>query len=276
MASMAFISAFSALPTPAARRHALAALVGHFSADDWRHMHALVRAKSFHFDIIGALPPELVFHVFSFLDPSSPFRLQRVSRRWQALLSTTDALKPSLKAWHDGTLTFEGATYTECLQEAQSIHRFRTGRTVHDVESMPYQEGTPGSDRIVLVGDFLAQVSSNSHFRQVHVTNLRCRTSWNACADGREIIERVAASDQLIAIWTTSYQKCYVFDFSGARRAKFRLPTALGRMTACRDRTIVCGGIVDRHLELYIWDLDSQTGKTLQLEQTTVDFTRDE
>jgi hypothetical protein len=40
---------------------------------------------------------------------------------------------------------------------------------------------------------------------------------------------------------------------------------------ACRGRAVICGGIVNQHIELYIWDLDSHKGKTLRLDQPPFD-----
>ncbi|KAJ4305301.1 hypothetical protein N0V90_000832 [Kalmusia sp. IMI 367209] len=262
MSTPAFISAFRALQTPAARKEALVALVDHFSPGEWRQMQALANAKSFHLDILGALPAELAIHVFSYLDTSTPFRLQSVSRRWYNLLRGTDIMKRSLKAWYDGTVSFEDASYEDYVQAARSIHRFRTGNHVTVIKTKPdHPHGTPVYHQVDLVEDFLIETSDP---RVLRVTNLRT---------GK--IMRVAASDHLVAMWTTSYQKCYVFDLSGVQKAKFRLPNALCVVNTCRDRTIICGGLVDGHVEVYIWNLDSQRGTTLRLDQPLFDHAID-
>lgn len=79
MAAPAFIHAFKALQTTAARSAAIDALANELSPYEWRQLRALVLAKTFHFDIVASLPPELVFHIFRYLDISTPFRLQTVS-----------------------------------------------------------------------------------------------------------------------------------------------------------------------------------------------------
>lgn len=79
MATPPIVESFRALQTTAARHAVIAALADEFSSYDWRQIKALADAKSLQFDIIGNLPAELVFHVFSFLDVSTPFRLQTVS-----------------------------------------------------------------------------------------------------------------------------------------------------------------------------------------------------
>ena len=74
------------------------------------------------------------------------------------------------------------------------------------IKTSPYREGAPDPDRAVLVGDFFIEATSHSGFRELHVINLSTATGWTACADGREEIKRIAASDQLIAVWTSSYR----------------------------------------------------------------------
>ncbi|KAL1610416.1 hypothetical protein SLS60_002083 [Paraconiothyrium brasiliense] len=263
MAAPAFVDAFL-LQTPHARRAALAALAAHFSPDEWRQLKALADAKTLQFDIVAGLPPELVFHIFSFLDISTPFRLQAVSRRWCSLLRCTDILKPKLKTWYDGTIALDDASYEDCLRTAQSIHRFRTGNFIQVAASATSVGLVPSPGNHVLVEDFL--VDNPEPHRQVRVTNLLSGEETRAATPGREEIVFVAASIQLIACWTGT-QTCHVFDFSGALKARFRLPPFMSRFKACRERTIICGGISQQHIELYLWDLDSQKGKTLRLDQ---------
>ena len=45
---------------------------------EWRALQTIVSARTFQFDIIGALPTELVALVFSYLDTTTPYRLQIV------------------------------------------------------------------------------------------------------------------------------------------------------------------------------------------------------
>ena len=78
MSTLALVDAFRALRTPSARIEALTALAGELSPHEWRQLKALASAKSLQLDIVGALPVELAFHVFSYLDIATPFRLQSV------------------------------------------------------------------------------------------------------------------------------------------------------------------------------------------------------
>ena len=79
MDTPSLVHAFRALHSSTDRAAAIAALTHELSPYEWRQLHALLDARSFHLDIVGNLPPELVFHIFSHLDISTPFRLQSVS-----------------------------------------------------------------------------------------------------------------------------------------------------------------------------------------------------
>jgi hypothetical protein len=74
----AMIEAFGRLPTTDARLRAIEALMQTLSPHEWRAVHSIAAARAFQFDIIGRLPVELVAQIFSYLDTSTPYRLQPV------------------------------------------------------------------------------------------------------------------------------------------------------------------------------------------------------
>jgi hypothetical protein len=78
METDAMIEAFGRLPTTDARLQAIEALMQTLSPHEWRAVHSIVAARAFQFDIIGHLPVELVAQIFSYLDTSTPYRLQPV------------------------------------------------------------------------------------------------------------------------------------------------------------------------------------------------------
>ena len=80
MASDRLVEAFARLSTADSRRTALQALIQELTPYEWRFVHALTSTRSFHFDIVGQLPIELVSHIFSYLDTSTPWRLQHVGQ----------------------------------------------------------------------------------------------------------------------------------------------------------------------------------------------------
>jgi len=178
-------------------------------------------------------------------------------------LRSTDILKPALRAWYDDAVDLEAVAYDDCLREAQGIHRFRTGHHVDVVVTPPTSDGLFAASRTALVEDVLVEIPLPS--RQLSVTNLRTGASWKAHGEAREKISHLAASKDLVAFCTTT-NLCYVYTISGEQQAKFRLPPNWFSVFTCRNRTVVCGGFLEHFAEFYIWDLDSQTGKSLRLD----------
>ena len=191
-------------------------------------------------------------------------------------MRSPDLFKPTLRTWYDDNASFDNASYPDCLRSAQCIHRVQTGKILEVSATKPSCELfaqvngghgldiDPGAERLCLVDDFL--IDTPFPFRHLRVTNLRTGQEWTAVADGRESISRVAASDELIAFWTSARRTCYVFDFTGRRRAKLQLPPAMSKIATCRGRTVVCGGDLNGRMELYMWELDTNKGNVIQLE----------
>jgi len=74
------VQAFRQLKTSRLRSDALDALIAELNPYEWRHVQAKLNAHDFRFDIMGALPVELVALVLAHLDVSAPYRLQTVRR----------------------------------------------------------------------------------------------------------------------------------------------------------------------------------------------------
>lgn len=78
MPSNGLAQAFMRLSTSDSRLEALEALIKELTPYEWRFVQSLTSARSFQFDIIGRLPLELVSQIISYLDTSTPWRLQLV------------------------------------------------------------------------------------------------------------------------------------------------------------------------------------------------------
>jgi hypothetical protein len=57
---------------------AVVALAQELSPSEWRALASHLNARTFQFDLVGNLPVEVVATIFSYLDTSTPFRLQVV------------------------------------------------------------------------------------------------------------------------------------------------------------------------------------------------------
>ncbi|KAF2871992.1 hypothetical protein BDV95DRAFT_30635 [Massariosphaeria phaeospora] len=254
--------AFRALRGAAARREALTALLRELDPYEWRDLHAELGARAFKFDIVGTLPQELVHHIFSYLETTTPYRLQQVSKRWHGILQSTDIVKPALRAWYDGTINFKGADDAFCLQQARRMHRVRTGNLTWrgKCESGSYVWKTISDD--ILIDDTFIWLDRLR--RVLTVLDLPTMKSWEAYGDAREHILDVALSTELVAYGTTS-NTCYVSDLKGGERKRFKVTNpAMFNKLHCRGRTVACAGYTkgSSSVLVYIWDIDTQCGQS--------------
>ncbi|KAH7380746.1 hypothetical protein BKA66DRAFT_419577 [Pyrenochaeta sp. MPI-SDFR-AT-0127] len=260
------VEAFAGLQTNDSRLQALHALLPQLTPYEWRKLHALTSARSFHCDIIGQLPIELVAHIFAYLDTSSPYRLQCVSRRWSRTLRSLHVLKQSLNHWYQHTVDLSTADHAVCEQKARRIHAFRNGKPrccfkFYPADDMP----SP-----ILTGDFLVWLSCPEppHLaRLVYMFNLKSWTLRSVSGEAREHIRAIYASDHLV-VMTTSRNICYVSTLSGHGQKKFRVPSnSFFNTVACRGRTVACASSHVDHISIYVWDYDTKCGKSFQIVQ---------
>jgi hypothetical protein len=185
----------------------------------------------------------------------------QVSRRWHALLRSSDVWKRRLTAWNDGPLNISD-DYDHYATKAKSIHRFRNGNP-SDIVTETIQN--PVIDRralSALVEETFVQTLEAG--RALLVVNLRTRTSWKTQGDAREHIIAVATSDCLVA-YTTSINVCYVADLRGDRRAKFKFLPSMAKVLACSGPVVVCAGPSSDAVEFYLWNFDEMRGKSFRV-----------
>jgi len=72
------IQAFRELNDNESRMAALDALTQELSPYEWRTVASKLHARTFQFDLVRNLPVEIVVTIFSYLDTTTPFRLQAV------------------------------------------------------------------------------------------------------------------------------------------------------------------------------------------------------
>jgi hypothetical protein len=134
----------------------------------------------------------------------------------------------------------------------------------------PASYGTRFIDIIdVLVEDTFAWLSLGC--RTLNICNLRTMAKSTLHGDARELITKVALSGNLIAFATT-LNTCYVQSLNGGKRMKFKLVQGMFQQLTCRDRTIICGGFVNNSAVIYIWDFDTQTGKSFDISVQELPF----
>ena len=256
---------------------ALEALVGELTPYEWRTLHAITSQRSFQSDIIGQLPLELVAHIFTHLDTSSPYRLQlvstldycatrhastdafaQVSTRWKHVLRSLDVLKPSLDSWYDGAVDLGNADYALCVRKAQSVHAFRRGIPS---SSFSISLDLPIQASVVVANTLIWQPRPNvsQGARSLYLLNLDVWTLQTLSGAGRETISSFCASDQIVA-FTTHSGVCYVSTLDGQERKTFRMPSHRFDTLTCRGRTVACAALFGDYMSIFVWDYDTQRG----------------
>ncbi|KAH6616664.1 hypothetical protein C7974DRAFT_402211 [Boeremia exigua] len=269
MARSALADAFARLPTSDSRLEALEALMSALSPYEWRFVQSLAIARTFQFDIIGRLPVEIVSHIFSYLDTSTPWRLQQVSRRWHRNLRSLAVLKPSLDNWYNGTVNLQGVDLDFCWRKARSIHAFRSASLTALPDSSFKISAQFATSEQVLSGDHLIWLSRDR--RQVHVLNLRSLTSKTIVPIARELLRTVFASEELVMVTADAGGVIYVDELAGQGPVKrFRFVTSSRNFAVtCRNRTVACTGLLHDSILVYIWNYDTQQGKSFTIGKDT-------
>ncbi|KAF2828525.1 hypothetical protein CC86DRAFT_368735 [Ophiobolus disseminans] len=273
MEADALIAAFRRIRTNDSRREAIQALVDELTPYELRTLQHITAARSFQLDIIGQLPVELVAQVFTHLDTSTPYRLQRVSRRWHHILQSPDVLKRSLTSWSGNTLDLQGAERSLLESKAKHIQMFRQGDpsshfTVHLNDPRGYA---------TLVEDTLAwsRVSGHDHTaRAIYLFNISTWTLHTLNGDAREKVAALFASDKLVG-FATNGTVCYVWSLQTREKRRFRVPNpALFKTITCRGTMVVCAACLVDHALVYIWDYRTQQGRSFTISYDSALFVR--
>jgi hypothetical protein len=162
-------------------------------------------------------------------------------------------------SWYGDTPQIQQADYSLCRLKARSVHGFRYGVPTHHFKiSLSHRKDS----RMILRGDTLVFPTTTPPLRALHLFNIKTWTFSSLNGNARELIRHFFASDQ-IAGFTTESHTCYISDLEGRGKRKFKVPsTALFQSVACRGRTVACAGFVQGHIQVYIWNYDTQQGKS--------------
>jgi hypothetical protein len=105
----------------------------------------------------------------------------------------------------------------------------------------------------------------------LNICNLRTMAVSSLQGDARESITNVALSEELVA-FATSLNTCYVTDLAGANRKKFKLVRSMFQQLACRGHVVACGGFFNSCAMIFIWDYETQVGKSFEISLQTPPF----
>jgi hypothetical protein len=189
----------------------------------------------------------------------------KVSKQWQHVLRSSDVLKKSLLS--AGTPDLQGADYSVFQLKAKHIHAFQHGKPKHYVRIVKHIQK---ADYTILVDDTIIWSTlkgGNHDSRILYLFNIKTWTLHTLNGDARENIQQVVASERIVAFTSSNSNLCYVSDLEARSKKKFRVSNpALFQALACRDSTVACAGILDDHALVYIWNYDTQQGRSFRID----------
>jgi len=161
--------------------------------------------------------------------------------------------------------------------KADHLHRFRSGHFYSDIhisvsDQRPRRAGhTAASEHpgVDFCDDTVAWIDNVSGTDMVKVCNLRTGRCIAVAGDGRESIQSITLTDELVAISTYS-GRCYACDLATGEKRSFRLPSANDMRWSCCGRSI--GGVLRDHgnnspeTTAFVWEYDSRRCKTFQIQ----------
>ncbi|OCK83294.1 hypothetical protein K432DRAFT_187605 [Lepidopterella palustris CBS 459.81] len=283
MAASGVVEAFKRLSTSDERAAALEAIIKELNPYEWREAFARLKRRTFQCDLVSSLPIEIGIQIFRYLDISTPFRLQSVSKNWRRLLTSPDILRPMLSTWYsdldrplEGEASLRGQDYAVCQLKAEHMHRFRRGAPFSWVR-INLSEQEPWNMRSTMprhpakvdfIDETVAWLDNTPESSLVKVCNLRTKKSLIVGGEGRERIHYIKLTTELIS-FTTFSGRIYACDLATGERRSFRLPSARSPIFSCRGRTI--GGTIweaqtSEESTVFIWNFDTCKCQTFQIE----------
>lgn len=120
--------------------------------------------------------------------------------------------------------------------------------------------------------DTVAWIDNASGTDIVKACNLRTGKHIAVAGNGRESIQFITLTDELLVISTYS-TLCYACDLTTGEKRSFRLPSTHDMQWSCRGRSV--GGIIrNRNLSLgttaFVWNFDSRNCKAFEIQNPTV------
>ncbi|QDS69702.1 hypothetical protein FKW77_009780 [Venturia effusa] len=259
------------------RKHALTQILENLNADEWRHVRAVANDFPLQYDIIAALPLELVAHIFSFLEVADVFQYRQVSKTWQHKLSAPNILDPLLDLWFPRTDDpSSGSRSTEDKialdrRKAEQLHRFLHGQPVVTRLIRPPSQFHVAFQRrerrdFQFVGEILVWSAHSASRRSVNLLNIRTGHVCRASLPGTQYLDDLVLTKTHVVCSTKSN---YVFTFQIShtqtcstlgRYEYLKVPYLVTSLGADEDTcVIVCGRLV------VVWNLSLNKSHSFDL-----------
>jgi hypothetical protein len=149
--------------------------------------------------------------------------------------------------------------YAYCRDQAELIHRFNSGRPANSIHiKIPPDNLCP-----IIYEQFGETIAWTSNADStVIVMNLCSGKSSSFTGQGREKIQKIFLSSQLVAFFTFT-GVLYASNLITGQRKSFRLPSARTPIVSCREKTIA--GVLTDEYTAFVWDFDGQKCRTFDL-----------
>ncbi|KAF2738079.1 hypothetical protein EJ04DRAFT_509762 [Polyplosphaeria fusca] len=193
----------------------------------------------------------------------------QVSKQWNHQLNSYHVVKQVAASFEHPIPSITGnqqADRAVYAKRAEQLHRLRLGRPY--TCAAIHARFTAQSGRLArLVGSRLVFATKEPRLsitRAVTIVNLDVGSHWMLRGQGRETIDHVDMSEDIVAIVTSSYW-CYVAELTSRNIKSFRLSAGMMRAFAIRGRNVYCGGTEADAPTIYCWNFDSETSRVFKI-----------
>ncbi|KAF9892370.1 hypothetical protein FE257_002147 [Aspergillus nanangensis] len=212
------ITRFNQLSSPLARHTVYHHILDQLNLYEWRDVRDRLTQVSFHKDILGSLPLEIVVRIVKDLDLSEIHVLRRVSKNWQFLLSSDPVCGTVYRMYtglHGQSCTVSSSR--TLLQYAKQRLRLERGDPVFKIDLSP---GIALSSDLDYSTGRYAWINGGS----ILVHNLRAQTNQVYCTPNRDSFVQMRISE-FIVVGLTPRGYCHVWDLQSESSVSFRIPS---------------------------------------------------
>ncbi|CRG92754.1 hypothetical protein PISL3812_09821 [Talaromyces islandicus] len=218
-------SAFASLQTKQARQTALDRLLDLLQPEEWRRVYRRA-SKTLQRDIISCLPLELVVEITTYLHPREVLLLQRVSKQWQARLSSSAVYRPVLRSYcapETETNLSPGGFRIFVKQR----HNLETGSPCHEavypwLDGPDYSLDTAALDLLSFCSGKVAWVSRDK--RRAFVRDLQAGTVADFMPVSRGTISKIHVSESFMFVQASGH--CTVWNLATGQSTSVRIPSS--------------------------------------------------